>query len=511
MKFLLDKNFYKLEVVIPAMFFSGYFLPPVFAMFLGSILFPFLYLYKNMAEKRVFILFAFFLLFSGQAIKHRDSVTENESFRDIRAPGFIVEQREKLTHSISFLNNRQFIKALALGEREFSESFRESLIVTGTMHLVAISAFHTGIMIMIINIVFTFLLLFVPVRPSVGSHSALAVKWMVSYYYFYITGGSIPTLRALIFILAYDTVYSSGKRPSPLILYFYSLVFVSVSIPKSLGSISFVMSALCVATVLHVWNRLPGSYIIKIVSVSIIVNYILLPVSTDLTGTFPLASPVVNVFVIPLVSLSVPFVSLAQFSAFSPDISLMFLRIADIVISPVVFYIDSFNEFASRMMLPLVSPPVYVKMLFVFSFFMALNTAGNRKNFFITCNLLFLIPFLFSFQPARFKVVVPQNLYGRAQCIVFSDSSGKIFFEPERNNPGTTVRFYQRMERAASECGINRVKSITSGQEFPEEAKRKLRKKMRFKNTAFISYHPDRYFDSDPLCESSLQEYDPAL
>ncbi|HDT11877.1 MAG TPA: hypothetical protein ENN58_03980, partial [bacterium] len=340
-------------------------------------------------------------------------------------------------------------------------------------------------------------------KYSVTVFLSLGVKLAASVYYFYLTGGSIPTLRALVFILAYDTVYSSGKKPDPLTLYFFSLTGVSVLISQSASSISFMMSALCVATVLNVWNKLPGSLTVRIIVLSILINYILIPVNIVLTGCCPLFSPFVNLLVIPLVSISVPFISLAQFTVFlSRDIALSFLEIADTLLFPVVFHIEYWSEISTRLMMPLVNPSFFVKVLFTVSFFLSIVVNKPLKIFFLFTNLLMFIMFVFSFNMEPVMVFTPFSLYGNAKCVVFSNSSGEIYFDSSKNNSGATLRFYHRMEKAATECKISNVISITSKYEFHHETIKKIKQRYRFRNTVFKTYLPDRSFDRNQPDES---------
>ncbi len=500
-------NIAKFEPFVPALFFAGYFLPfkAVLALaFLPAALF---FPASFDRKKRIALMFSLFLLFSGHAIKNRDdSLSPGVFSNKISTPFFIENSRRSLSVLASQTENRQLVKALSTGEREFSESFRDSLIVTGTMHLVAISAFHTGIMIMFLNILFKTIFLFFTVSYKYSTAIALFAKLTASAYYFYLTGTSIPTLRALIFILIYDAVYASGKKPDPLTLYFYSLAGVSIFIPQSASSISFMMSALCVATVIQVWSKLPSSMTVRIITVSILINYALIPVSSYLTGAFPLASPFVNLMVIPLVSLAVPFISIAQFSAiFSGNTALFFLKAADFIFTPVAFHVEYFSEMATKLMMPLLNPPFAIKILFTASFFTALSSRKKTNLFFTALNLFFFMLFIFPYKNDDIKVTKPSSLYGAATCVVFSDGKGELYFDNFRNNPGATRRFYHRMERAAAECGINRVVTVTTSTDFNEETVNKLKKRWRFKNTLFRSYHPDLTFDRNQLCESSLQ------
>jgi ComEC/Rec2-related protein len=485
----------KFGIVVPALFFAGYFLPSTVSLSIGALIL-FLTIFDAVSKKRVLVLFSVFLLFSGNAINKRDSEDRKSVYApNIKTPLLIENRREILNSAILNSSNRELLKALSIGERDFSEKFRDSLIVTGTMHLVAISAFHTGIMIMLINFIFRIIFSLITVKYKTMTAVTIIIKISVSIYYFYLTGASIPTLRALVFILTYDTVYASGRKPAAISLYLFSLTGVSVIIPGSAVSLSFVMSALCVATVLNIWDKLPRSMTIRILTVSVMINYVLIPVSTGLTGGCSLFSPFVNLLVIPLVSLAVPLISLAQFSVLvSTGFPTLFIRGADIILTPAVFHINYWSEISTMLTMPLIETSFTIKVLFAGSFFIALSSKWFLKPFFILLNLFTLSFFISSFTEKGIRIATPFSLYGNAKCVVFEDSFGHIYFDPFRNTPGATVRFYHRMERAASECGINRVISITSKQRFQPETIEKLKKRYRFRNTVFKEYHRDLSF-----------------
>jgi ComEC/Rec2-related protein len=507
---LTDKiNIAKFEALVPALFFGGYFFSIQFTTLASIFLSTLLYVVREDLKKRTIVLFSIFLLFSGNAVRSRDESIEDKSFfNKIKAPSIIEKQREKIDYISTSKVNSHLVKALGIGKREFSEKLRDSLIVTGTMHLVAISAFHTGIMIVFLNFIFKILFLFAPVGLRTSTAISLITKLLASIYYFYLTGSSVPTLRALVFILFYDAVYASGKKPDPLTLYFFSLTGVSVLIPQSAVSISFIMSALCVATVIQIWNRLPTSVSIKIITVSVLINYVLMPVSVSLTGCYPLASPFINLLVIPLFTLCVPFISLAQFSIpfFSGGAS-FFLTIADNILTPAIFHINYFSELSTKLMMPLIDPGKTVKILFVGSFFASLSVSGKTRLILAGLNVSFIIFFIFSYNSNSRDTFVlkPQNLFGSATCVVFRDSSGHIFFDSGRNNPGTTTRFYHRMERAAAECKINKVLSVTTRNRFQKDAENKLKSRWRFKSTVFKAYLQDEVFDRNQFDGSSLR------
>lgn len=423
----------------------------------------------------------FFISFARDFYFYKDKNHETYSLK------FIADFQTKLGKMGGSLQNHEFILALSVGKRDFSPEFRNALAVTGTMHLVAISAFHTGIMVLIFGTVFKMLLFFTPFRHHTKTVVLFFLKIAAAAYYFFITGASIPTLRSLAFFLFFDFFVILGRFPHPVFVFFCSLASVALLIPGSVTSLSFIMSALCVATAIKIWKFLPKSLIVSIVCVSISINYALLAVSSELSGTFSVASPFVNFFVIPTVSLAVPFVTLAQFFIpFSETAAFFALKTADFLLAPASFLILFFSDFAEKTSFPVVQTPFFMKAVFSASFFSALYFEKNIKYFSIVANIIalfcFFIP-LFSGDGVKRA----DSFNGRAFCVHENFYSGRIFFDKYSRNPSFNGYFYSNMERFAAECGIMKVLSVHFPEKITERQKKRLQKKIRFKKAKFYS------------------------
>ena len=415
----------------------------------------------------------------------RDIYSNNSTYS--YRPVFVENLQHRLEKQTATVENHEFILALAIGKRDFSQKFRHDLAVTGTMHLVAISAFHTGIMVLLFGIFFKSLLFFVPFRPYTKNIIMFFLKIAASAYYFFITGASIPTLRSLAFILFFDFFMIFGSFPHPVFIFFCSLAAVALLIPESSISMSFLMSALCVATVLKLWRLLPKSLAISLICVSATVNYILLVVSADLSGTFSVFAPFVNFFVIPVVSLAVPFVTLAQFFIpFSETAAHFMLKTADFLISPASFFVSFFAGLAEKTAVPVVQVPVFIKIIFAASFFLSLYFRNKIKYLSLFINILSLIPFFFGIFSTD-EIKRSDQFGGKAFCVKESVTSGRIFFDKYSKNPNFNTYFLTNIERFSAECGITKVLSVHFPDRITEKQKKALRKKIRFKNAKFYS------------------------
>lgn len=511
MKFRICENsFFLNPLTAPVLFFSFYFFPscsffitfPVFTCFFIKL--------RHLPKVRVKILLFFFLSISGAAIFQRDILfSEYKNLNTVSTPEFVEAYKIKLFQITNNLKNSEFLSALATGKRVFSYSFRKDLINTGTMHIVAISAMHVGLMVIYINYFLKLISSILSIRPRYFLMFSFILKILFSYYYFFITGASVPTLRALFFILFFDFFIMTGIYPYIVSLFIFSLMSVCIFIPSSTTSISFIMSALCVATIIKIWKLLPDSITIKMISTSIILNYILLPVSSDLNSSYSLSAPLVNLLVIPVVSLAIPFITLSQFIiSVSDTIAEFSLIIADKLTSPATFSITFFGNFAEMSSFPIINPPFAIKLIFIFSFFCALFYHGRIKLLFIPLNIIFLLPFYFNLQLNEFKIIRPAAFFGKAVCITYPMSNGSILFDKFNYNPEINDRFIQRLEKASGECGISKIISIHLPKEISGEKEAIIKKRIRSNSTEIYFFNESVFHERNLNGVSSYQDYD---
>lgn len=491
------RNIFKLMPCI--LFFCSYFFP--LTSFITAVLWH-IYIAartKDLKIIRAIILFSFFVSISGLAVKERDEISGQTGFSgSVTTPSKIELYKKELESFSHKLKNRELVTALTTGSREFSDRFRNDLVNTGTMHIVAISAFHVGMMLIMINFIFKLSGAALFLKPRYFAIFSLILKLALSFYYFYITGASIPTLRALFFMLMFDIYILTGRNPHSITMFLYSITAVCIAIPSSVTSISFIMSALCVAVIINIWSNLPRSVTVKLITVSIMMNYILIPVSAAINGTFPLFSPLVNLFVIPVISLSLPFITAAQFIVpFSVKMAGMFLNITDFLISPAYFIIGFAGETAERSLIPLIEPSFYVKLMFVSTFFGALFLKKIRAVL-IVCNLTLLVPFHVNLSETTVR---PAIFYGKVLCIKESSGEGHLIFDKYKRNPSMSISFRQKVEKGASECGIRKLISIHFPQNTGHETLQNFRKRMRMRSVNFYSLDENRLNGEDLFYE----------
>lgn len=439
-------------------------------------------MFSNIKLKYILLLSLFIVIFAFSAYRDFYYNIEYEQAEYYKSTN-IENIKKDLKGELIQTRNRELLTALAIGEKNFSFGSRQKMALTGTLHLVAISAFHTAIMMFIIENLLNYILLFLPLRFSWKRIIILYMKILCSAYYFLITGASIPTLRALLFMLFFECALVWGRRPHFFSAFTFSLTAVLLLIPGSLSSLSFIMTAVSIFTIMRIYRLLPSSASISLIVLSVVMNYALIPVTSILSARFPLAAPFVNFFVIPVISLAVPFVSLAQISVlFSPEAASFFLKTADFLVAPAQFFISKSALSAELTAIPLNDPPLFIKIIFLASFFCALCFTKKLKLTAIALNMLSLLFFVadpdFGSSPKRLE-----TFSGKAFCVKTSPSKGRIFLDRYKFSPDFDERLVLKLERAAAECRITFVQSLHLPARTPEKFEERLRRSIRFRKT----------------------------
>lgn len=133
--------------------------------------------------------------------------------------------------------------ALVLGQRDLLDhATSESLIVTGTAHLLSVSGLHLGILFIVARLIAGLMRL-----PLGGQLIFLA---MVTIFYVAITGGRPPVLRAAILLATFMWSIAIARPYHPLNSLSFALILLLWLMPLEIFSIGMQLSFLAVATLL---------------------------------------------------------------------------------------------------------------------------------------------------------------------------------------------------------------------------------------------------------------------
>lgn len=194
-----------------------------------------------------------------------------------------------------------FVMAVWLGDRhDVSTDNYQAFVASGTAHILAVSGVHVGVFFVSI----AFLL-----RLLIRNRKICSLLAMVAVVLFALTaGGRVSALRAALMVVVYLSAdFFDRERDVPTALGISALLFL-VWNPDMLLSKGFILSFLSVASILAfseplstALSRLPGG-IREGLSNGLAVQLLPLPMALRFFHVLPLAAPLANLVVIPLLA-----------------------------------------------------------------------------------------------------------------------------------------------------------------------------------------------------------------
>ena len=247
------------------------------------------------------------------------------------------------------------ILALGFGERgKLTPEHWQVLSATATQHLIAISGLHIGIVAFASLVFIRMFIRLLPLRLLMSKHwqlklmqinlSYLAVLFSCSmaWYYAYLAGFSIPTLRALVMLLLFWTLKFLTIKVTLLRWFLLAIVIILLVWPLSLLSASFWLSISALVIIFSTFSRfsmgkseieetikLPSLLIVEkepetalkkqwrnfksrswlwvktLVVMQFALTMAMLPIAASLSYQLPLAAFFANIVAVPLMSVTV--------------------------------------------------------------------------------------------------------------------------------------------------------------------------------------------------------------
>ena len=211
---------------------------------------------------------------------------------------------QALTQHISDLQVKAIVLALVLGiKNELDTTLRDAYAGTGTMHILAVSGLHIGILYAIL-----YFLLYWRRRP-------IAKPWLrdvfacgIIWLYAAITGLSPSVLRAAAMFSLVSVARLIGKQSHVYNVLATSAIFLLLYQPLLLASVSFQLSYIAVAGIVYlqpkIYDRLQvKNFILRRLwmwtSVSLAAQIAVAPISTYYFHQFPVYFMVANWVVVP--------------------------------------------------------------------------------------------------------------------------------------------------------------------------------------------------------------------
>ncbi|MDD5496158.1 MAG: ComEC/Rec2 family competence protein, partial [Candidatus Omnitrophica bacterium] len=205
--------------------------------------------------------------------------------------------------------------AVLIGDRSsLSKALREDFSYTGTVHVLAISGLHVGLIAALFLGFFTFLR--IPKRPRL----ILAAVFLI--FYSFVAGNNPPIVRAVIMFWILILGYLMNREPDMLNSLSFAAILILAWNPKQLFSVSFQLSFVAILSIIVLTPRIDGIlrigtkrgrsfydrlrlYILKGLSVSAAAT---IGTAPFIAHYFNIISPVAlfaNLFIIPLLFLSI--------------------------------------------------------------------------------------------------------------------------------------------------------------------------------------------------------------
>lgn len=153
-------------------------------------------------------------------------------------------------------DERAFVKGMILGERSgVSDEVRAAFQKTGTIHVLAISGLHVGLIALILNVFLKRLKVTV-----LGKWSALLLYAAVLAYYSAITGNSPPVKRAVLMAVLFELGAVLERKSYSLNTLGAAAVIMLFWNPRELFSLSFHLTNSAVAAIILIYPKLSALY-----------------------------------------------------------------------------------------------------------------------------------------------------------------------------------------------------------------------------------------------------------
>ena len=305
--------------------------------------------------------------------------------------------------------------ALFLGERQYiSKETLSDFQSAGTVHILAISGLHVGILLWFLNLIFGF------VKKRLGNLYFLLITLSIIWFYAFLTGFSPSVLRAVV-MFSFLQIGLQLRRETNIYNTLFSAAFIMILVnPATIYQVGFQMSFLAVLSIVSFfpifskpfknWKQ-PFKWFADLFVISLSAQLGVLPLSLYYFHLFPTYFLLANLMIIPLL-----FVILIY------GFSLMILSLSGIQLT-ILFKIFHFllnlllelNNYIASLKYSTISNIYFDKFLLIFSFFaiFLLYRWFKRKfNFKLLITSLLLIISIQSYTIVKkYKISKEHQLY----------------------------------------------------------------------------------------------------
>ncbi len=309
-------------------------------------------------------------------------ITKNFIFKEVEfinsSNNIITKTYNILSNRISNLKSSDFLKAMVLGDTSlFSDEINESYKKNGIVHLFAISGMH-------VNILATFLLL---VLNKINKWKFLNYLIVIIFLIMYMLLINSPSIiRSVLMFISFSITKMFKLKMSSKTILFYICVINLIINPYNIYSLGFKLSYIVSFGLLLASEYLKKykNYISKMFNTSLISFLVSLPLIVNTNFEINLLTPVLNVLIIPIVSIVL----------FPIAILTMIFPVFDNILVFLLIGFNSFNIFLSNISLSINIP--YMNLLLTITFYTFF--IGFIKNYKCIYLIIVLLIFLINRQ-----------------------------------------------------------------------------------------------------------------
>ncbi len=356
----------------------------------------------------------------------------------------------------------QIVKATIIGDKsKLSYELKQVFSLSGTAHLLAISGLHIGIIAAIIYVLLGFIR---------NDWLKFIIFSMLILTFIFVTGNSPSALRAGIMAIIVLLVKTTQRHVNLLNILSLATLIILLITPELYYSIGFRLSFAAVAGIALMMLPLKNLFDKILISDSTIINYIKISLAVSLSatiGTMPIVayyfgifvplSPIINLFVIPLMSSSM------VFSVISIILSYIYFPLAQIYAYASQFCIDLsiiINKFFIN--LPYCNfknSEIFIPSFISAVLFLYLVLSNNIKKFrfrFIISIIIFVLATNLELKPSNTsKIVYPSEQFVAIE--LSKQKSMLIFDRMPAQRPSMDFTFFVFL---SNQLKANKIKKI---------------------------------------------------
>jgi len=348
-----------------------------------------------------------------------------QSFSTIRQA--IADQLEGL---LARSENIGLIKALTIGDRhDINEKQWDVFRKTGTIHLVAISGLHIGL----ISGLMYFLVFKIAIKLSIISPQKTAAisSVLIAIFYSALAGFSLPTQRSLIMLTVAMLALTLQRNTSAKNILALAILGVVMFDPLAVLSAGFWLSFLAVMVIVYSLSGRLGktNYWLGVTKIHCVTAIGLSPILLFYFQQISIIAPIANFIAVPAVTLLiVPLCFMAVLAlVFSVDIAQQILLLIDGLLQGLWLVLSTLAELPYAA-ITLTTPPYYVLPFALLGVFILLAPRGIPKRW---LGGVLLLPLFFVKQdkPEPGQVVMTLLDVGQGLSAVVETTTHTLIFD----------------------------------------------------------------------------------